>query len=434
MTDFTIILRSMARRMFSTVTTVVTVAVAVALMLTLLSMRHASEQAFQRGAGNMHMLVSAEDSPLLTVLNNVFYSGVPRRAMTWEQYEDLAFGRRMPWEFAIPTQLGDSHRGFPVMATTEEFFTKFQPHRDTQWQLAEGRFFEDSFEVVVGSTVARAAGIRIGDQFDITHGIEQSRGWFGREVEPGMEPHVHYGFPYTVVGILEPTGSAHDRAMFTDLESSWIIHAHDRRREGNPSIRTTTAADLIEEDRLITGVYLRVATRAGRGISAAQQQIYNTLRAEPTLTVADPHFEIGKLFAIVSDIDQIFLALAGVVLVSSGIAIMLALYNSMEMRRRQIAILRVLGCGRLRVFGLVLTESALIGLLGALAGVALCFVGVHVVAELMRARLGLVIEPTLEPIWTFVLVMSTILLAAVAGLVPAALAYRTPVVKNLRPL
>lgn len=434
MNDFTIILRSMSRRRFSTVTTVVTVAVAVALMLMLLSMRHAGEQAFQRGAGNMHMLVGGDDSPLLVVLNNVFYSGAPRRALTWEQYVDIAYDRRIPWDFAIPVQLGDSHRGFPVLATTNDFFAKFQPHRGVDWRTAEGRFFENSFEVVVGAAVARTTGIRIGDTFDITHGIEQSRGWFGRDAPEGMEPHVHYGFPYTVVGILEPTGSAHDRAMFTDLTSSWIIHAHDRRREGNPSIRTTSAADLIDADRLITGIYLRVGTRPGRTVTAAQQQVYNTLRADPTFTVADPHFEIAKLFAIVSDIDQIFLAMAGIVLISSGIAIMLALYNSMELRRRQIAILRVLGCGRLRVFGLVLTESALIGLLGGLAGIVLAFLGVHLVAELMRQRLGLVIDPMVEPVWTFIVLMATILLAAVAGLAPAALAYRTPVVKNLRPL
>ena len=269
MTDFTIILRSMARRRFSTITTVVTVAVAVALMLLLLSMRHAGEQAFQRGAGNMHMVVSAEDSPLLTVLNNVFYSGAPRRALSWEQYVDLAFNRGIPWEYAIPIQLGDSHRGHPVLATTNDFFSKFQPHRDVQWQTAEGRFFEQPFEVVVGATVARTSGIRIGDTFAITHGIDRSRGWLGGDDSPGVDPHVHYGFNYEVVGILVPTGSAHDRALFTDLTSSWIIHGHDRRREAEPSVATTTADDLIEADRKITGIYLRVATRPGRAVTAA---------------------------------------------------------------------------------------------------------------------------------------------------------------------
>ncbi len=434
MTDFTIILRSMTTRLFSTATTIITVAVAVALMIALLSMRHAGQQAFERGAGNMHMLVSAEDSPMLAVLNSVFYAGAPRQAMPWAKYEQIV--RSRPWEFAIPTQQGDSYRGFPVLATSAEFFTKFEPAVDEPWQLADGRIFERPFEVVVGAEAAKQLGLRVGEErIHLTHGIEYSRQhlWAGRGGND-MEPHVHYEYDYKIVGILEPTGSAHDRALFTDIESSWIIHAHDRRRAADPSASRTTADDLLPEDRLITGIYMRVPTRAGRGLSAGQQQAYNTLRADPQITVADPHHEVRKLFTIVSNIDQVFLAMAGIVLVSSGIGIMLALYNSMEQRRRQIAVLRVLGASRMRVFGLVLTESAIIGLLGAFAGAAVSFIGVQLVAEIMRQRLGLVIDPNLEPIWTFVIVMATILLAAASGLAPAALAYQTPVVKNLRPL
>jgi putative ABC transport system permease protein len=289
---------------------------------------------------------------------------------------------------------------------------------------------------VVGAAAARSSGLRVGDEIFLTHGIEQSRQrWLGRQADDdAMKPHVHYDFSYRVVGILAPTGSAHDRALFTNLESSWIIHAHDRRRAADPSVRTTTQEDLIEEDRLITGIYLRLPVRAGRMLSAAQQEVYNTLRADTTITVADPVEETRKLMRIVSNIDQIFLAMAAVVLVSSGIAIMLALYNSMEQRRRQIAILRVLGAGRWRVFGLVLTESAMIGMIGALLGVGMCFLAVQLVAQVMKAELGLTIEPALEPVWTFVLVMATILLAAASGVFPAALAYRTAVVRHLRPL
>ncbi|TVQ54334.1 MAG: ABC transporter permease [Phycisphaerales bacterium] len=436
MTDFTIISRSLTSRWFSTVTTIVTVAVAVALMIVLLSMRTAGQDAFQRGAGNMHMLVSAEDSALVAVLNSVFYASAPRRAIPWSKYLEISEGLRIPWEFAIPNQQGDSYRGFPVLATTEEFFTKFQPHPGLEWSFRDGRRFERPFEVVIGSEVAQGTGLRLGDEIYLTHGIEDSRQRriFGRADETTMTPHVHDDYAYRVVGILEQTGSPHDRALFTDLISTWVIHAHDVRRAEDPSVRMTTEADLRDADRLITGIYLRVGTRPGRAMSAGQQQIYDMLRRDTTITVADPHFEIQRLFRIVSNIDQIFIGMAGVVLLSSGIAIMLALYNTMEQRRRQIAILRVLGCSRPRIFGLVLTESALIGLLGALAGVVFAFIGMIVVAELMKQTLGLVIEPRLEPVWTFVMVMASILLAALAGLVPAAAAYRTTVVAHLRPL
>jgi putative ABC transport system permease protein len=438
-TDFTIIFRSLAARLFSTATTVITVAVAVALMLVLLSMRDAGRKAFERGSGNMHMLVSAEPGSMVSVLNSVFYADAPDRSIPWATYEKIAEHWALDPEsggFAIPLQIGDNYRGLPIVATTPEFFTRFEPVAGHPWRLREGRFFERPWEVVVGAVAARQAGLRVGSHIHLTHGADE-RG------------HEHHEFGYDVVGILEPTGSSHDRALFTDLISAWILHAHDRReREGlveaahhhgeheahshdNPG---TTEADLLPSDRKITGIYLRAATRPGAAGSAAIGPLFAELRAQSGLTVADPVAEIGNLFAIVSNIDQILIGMAAVVLVSSGIAIMLALYNSMEQRRRQIAVFRVLGCSRGRIFNLVLTESAIIGLLGAAVGVLLSVAGSWAVAAALRQRVGLVIEPRLGLDWTLYVVAGTVVLAAAAGIVPAVMAYRTSVANNLRPL
>jgi len=149
---------------------------------------------------------------------------------------------------------------------------------------------------------------------------------------------------------------------------------------------------------------------------------------------ADPTSEIRKLFAIVGNVNQILLAMAAVVMVSSGIGIMLALYNSMEQRRRQIAVLRVLGCSQMRIFGLVVTESALLGVIGGVAGLAICLVGVRLVTMVMKERLGLVIEPVFALDWVLGVLAGTVVLAAAAGIVPAVMAYRTSVAKNLRPI
>lgn len=428
MTDFTIIRRSLTARLFSTTTTVLTVAVAVALMLVLLSMRDSGRRAFERGSGNTHLVVSRDASPLVAILNAVFYAGAPARAIEWDKYRQIADA--FPFQFAVPIQQGDSYRGHPVMATTTDFFQRFSPDPQRGWRLRDGRYFENPFEVVVGADAARNTNIRIGDAIFLTHGIERPRA-FAPDDEPS--PHVHTDFEFRVVGILEPTGSAHDRALFTDLESSWIIHAHDRRLREDPSITTTTGADLLDADRLITGIYLRVATRPGRDATAVLQQVFDQLRRDPTITVASPRQQITTLFAIVSNIDQVLIAMAAAVMVSSGIAIMLALYNSMDQRRRQIAVLRVLGCSRKRIFSLVLTESALIGAIGAAAGLALSVLGAHAVSGVMHRRVGLVIEPAYDPAWVLPVLVGTILLAAAAGLIPALTAYHTPVARNLKP-
>ncbi|MEM7755302.1 MAG: ABC transporter permease [Planctomycetota bacterium] len=425
-TDFTLVSKSLTARTFSTVTTIVTVAVAVALLLVLLGMRDSGRKAFERGTGNMHLLLSRDASPLVSVLNSVYYAGAPRRPIDWASFQDLS--QRYPWAFAIPTQIGDSYRGRPVLATTPEFFTAFEPSPGEPWELAEGAFFDDHFELVIGSDAARALGIVVGQRLSVTHGAPGP----GGVLPEGA--HVHDEFVYTVVGILEPTGSAHDRALFSDLDSSWTLHAHDRRLVAlGPDIPLTTPADVTDADRLITAVYARLLTRPGRDVTAVLQQVFEQLRADPTITVAAPSDEVRQLFQIVSNLDRIIIGIAFVVLAASGVSIMLALYNTMEQRRRQIAVLRVLGATRGKVFGLVMTESAIIGIAGFAAGLIGSLVGAQIVAGQMYDRLGLVVDPTIDPRIAFGVAVGTVALATVAGLVPALVAYRVSVVRNLRP-
>lgn len=447
MTDFTIITRSLRTRLFSSLVTVLSVAVAAALMLVLLSMRDAGRQAFERGSGNMHLLVSAEASRLTSVLNSVFYAGVPSRPIPFARFQAIADDPRV--DFAVPTQIGDSFRGLPVVATTPEFFSKFTPTDGAPWSFARGKPFDQDFQIVLGARAAKETNLPIGAKISLTHGSGDSR-----------SAHVHTDFKYTIVGVLNPTGSAHDRALFTSLNSSWALHAFDRieRSAGGHSHdhdhdapepadavlptgdghshdhHTNPTVDITDADRLITGVYVRMATRPGMNASAVLPQFAAELTRTTGFTIASPTDEIRRLFIIVSNIDGVFLGIAAVVLVSSGIGIMLALYNSMNERRRQIAVLRVLGCSRGRVFGLVVTESAVIGLIGAVAGLGLALGGAFVVAAALKDRLGLIIQPVFAPEWTLVVLLGTVLLAAIAGLVPAVMAYRTSVANNLRPI
>ncbi len=456
MTDLTLILRSLKARRFSTTVTAFTVAVAVALMLVLLSMRDAGRQAFQRGTGNMHLLVSRDQSPLVSVLNGIFYANAPRAPITMEEYERIA--KSGPLEYAIPVQLGDSYQArWPAVATTPEYFTLFRPAEDTKWTFAGGRAFAKEMEIVLGATVASSTGLRLNDQIVLTHGAASSRN-ASEAGAGGGAPHVHSEFKYTVVGILAPTGTIHDRAVFTNLDSTWLIHAFDRReREAHASgvahthahdhgdghdeeefADPTTLDHITPADRKITTIYIAVASRPGATVSASIGPIAAALTRDttfnPALTVASPASEIGKLFVIVGNIDSIFIAMAIVVMVSSGIGILLSLYNSMSERRRQIAVLRVLGCSQGRVFSLIVTESAMIGALGAIAGVALSLLGGLLVAATLKDRLGLVVHPAYTPPMIALVVLGTVILAAVAGLLPALIAYRTPVANNLRPL
>lgn len=432
MSDLGIVLRSLRRHAFSTSVTAGLVAVSVAILLVLLSLRSAAQSSFRRGTGNMHLLVGADASPLVTVLNGVFYANPPQQPIPWAKYQQIRGS--FPWEWAVPTQIGDTYRGSPVVATTPDFFTKFEPVRGQPWKFAAGAAFDQSFEVVAGAKAASDQGLRIGDKVALTHGA-----WTG----PGG--HEHANHLYEVVGILEPTGSAHDRALFTDLDSSWILHAEDRHEReeasaehaeeaGHDDHEHLSAADLTDADRLTTNILLRLPTRPGKDASAALQSQFDALRRDTAITVAMPADQIDKLFRIIGDIDALFVAMGFAVLVSSGVAILLALYNSMELRRRQVAVFRALGASRGRVFMLVITESALIGVFGAACGIGLSLIAAWAASAELRARVGLVIEPGLDARSTLLVAAGAVVLAALAGIAPAVLAYRTPVAENLKPV
>ncbi|MEC8733342.1 MAG: ABC transporter permease, partial [Planctomycetota bacterium] len=166
MNDFQIIARSLRLRLFSTIVTIASVAIAVGLLMALLTLRTSGEQAFARGTGNAALLVSRDASPLESVLNGIFYANPPRNPIPMEKYEEIAAS--FPWSWTVPTQLGDSYRGFPVVATNSDFFTQFQPVDGMPWSFQAGRRFARPFELVIGSDVVEGAGLSLGDQVPLT--------------------------------------------------------------------------------------------------------------------------------------------------------------------------------------------------------------------------------------------------------------------------
>ncbi|MBM4100643.1 MAG: FtsX-like permease family protein [Phycisphaerae bacterium] len=457
MGDMTIVLRSLRTRALATSVATALVAIAVALLLVLLSLREAASQAFRRGTGNIHLLISADASPLVAVLNGLFYANAPANPIPWAKFKEIEGG--FPWQWCIPTQLGDSFRGSPVMATSEEFFTDFEPVAGMPFQFSDGRVFEDAFEVVAGSTAAKDHNLQVGQKIVFSHGSGGSR-------EAG---HEHADHPYEVVGVLQPTGSAHDRALFTNLVSTWVIHAEEKRAHETeapatdaPTTKADSAAasptdaghdqhadhehdqhhdhlhvdeaDLRDDEKLITGILLRIPTRPGSDSSASIAAQFDRMRRDVSITVAQPAQQIGRLMALIGDVDWLFVAMAVVVLVSSAASIMLAMVSSMELRRRQVAILRVLGASAWRVFALAITESTLIGLLGAGIGFSLALIGGQIATTFLQDRVGLVIGGTVDPRSAILVAAGAVVLAALAGIVPAVKAYRTSIARHLRPL
>ena len=64
---------------------------------------------------------------------------------------------------------------------------------------------------MIGATVARETGLKVGDKFQPSHGV-------------GPDAHKHD--PFTVLGVLKPTGTPNDRGLFINMEGFYLIPEH----------------------------------------------------------------------------------------------------------------------------------------------------------------------------------------------------------------
>jgi putative ABC transport system permease protein len=154
----------------------------------------------------------------------------------------------------------------------------------------------------------------------------------------------------------------------------------------------------------------------------------------PDLQAALPSAILLNIFNLLGLVEDVLVVVLAVVAVVVGLYLFVTMYNATLERRREIATMRALGARRATVLGIVLLESCVIAGLGGLAGI----LGGHGVAalgaSLLAARGGPVTHAlalsALQPV-TFGAVVA---LGALAGLLPAVLAYRTEVAENLAPL
>jgi putative ABC transport system permease protein len=171
------------------------------------------------------------------------------------------------------------------------------------------------------------------------------------------------------------------------------------------------------------------------GVAAGFQldMLYN--KRGNRLTLAWPIGAIlAKLFDKIAWFDRVLTFVCYLVVVVATASILASIYNSMNERRREIAILRALGARRGTVFGAIVLESAAISALGMLVAFALHAVVVLVASAIIREQTGVVIDPTKFHPVLVVAPAGIIGLAALLGVFPALKAYRTDVADNLVPV
>ena len=395
-----IIYRSLRQHALSTLITAGSIALACGLLMTVWMVKTQSQAAFVSTSTAFDAVLGARGSKLQLVLNGIFHLEASPGNLAWADYE---FIRKHPAvKTAIPIAVGDNLRGYRIVGTVPELFSKVEYAPGKKYELrAGGKIFADSArEAVVGSFAAERLKLKIGDTFQPFHGLAFDEKNQHEEI-------------FTVTGILAPTNTPADKVVWIPIKGVQTMSGHD------PKAATDVSAVLIQ---------LRAAS-AGFMLDMMINKQGNRM------TLAYPVGAImTELFGKISWFDRVLALVAYLVALVAAGSVLASIYNSMSARQRDLAILRALGARRRTIFGAVVAEAACIGALGAAAGFSIYLALMAAVAEVIRAQTGVVLNITAghAVLWVCPLVMTA--LCALGGAVPALKAYRTPVAETLAPV
>lgn len=168
------------------------------------------EERLTRDAAGLDLVIGAKGSPLQLILSSIYHLDIPTGNIPISEVE--RWRRRDLVEAVIPLALGDSLGGFRIVGTE----AAYAEHYDAA--PADGRFWQNPFEAVLGSDVAAKTGLALGDRFHGNHGLA-----------PGGPAHGDHA--YEVVGLLAPTGSVVDRLVLTSVDSVWASHGIEAMEE-----------------------------------------------------------------------------------------------------------------------------------------------------------------------------------------------------------
>lgn len=420
----TLALRSVFNRRLTAFLTVLTVAIAVCLFLSVQKVRDGARDSFENTISGTDLIVGARSSPVNLLLYSVFHIGDATNNITWDSYQAVANAPGVAW--TVPLSLGDSHHGYRVVGTSNALFARYEYGHERQLRFEKGQELDHLFDVVLGASVAADLGYDLGDSLVLAHG--------GGEV--GFIEHDHN--PFTVVGILAPTGTPLDRSLFVSLEAIEAIHVagptgrgmevdpHDHNHgDGDDTDHDGHHEDAAYDlDALAPDQITAFLVGLNTPVAALRLQRAVNTYPDEALQAIIPGLALAQLWGLVSIAEKALTIVAAFVVASGLITILISILTSLNERRREMAILRALGARPGHIFILLVSEAGILAALGAVTGLILTYGGLFIAAPIIEAEYGFAL-PTFSPnLNDLVLVGSVTLGASLLGMLPAWRAYR----------
>ena len=415
MSFWRIVLRSLRHHRFSSGLAVISIAMGIALLIAVYSFKEQTHNTFTQVGLGVDAILAPKGSPLQIVLNALYHLEEMPGKIKWSYFKEVEKDPLVVQ--AIPFAVGHSYGGFRVNAIDRRFLSDFEYLPGKSFSFSEkdggqGRSFNAPNEAVAGWAAAKALRLHLGDEFSPVCGV--------REGDP-----IHETDHLRFVGILAPTGTPHDRALYIPLETFYVLAGHP--------VETQKMAKS-EEYREISGAFLKIKRIRGGAIHPGIQGLQFAINQSDRNQLVVPNEVMPRLFNIIGWVDRVLIAIAAILTALSALFLFFSLLSALRERRRDLALFRALGATRRTVTGLIVFEALLISILGGMLGLVLGHGLISLGAHFIKMETGVGFTPGYLSRADWLVMPGTVLLGLLASVLPAIQAYRLGVLKNLSPI
>lgn len=333
--------KSLKNRKLTAGLCIFSIALSVMLFLSVERMRAGAEEGFTNTISQTDLVVGARSGQLQLLLYAVFHMGSPTNNIRYSSYEKIISSPAVAW--SIPVSLGDSYRGFRVVATDQNFYKHYTFRGDRKIIFQDGAPAEGLFDVVVGAEVAARLGHKVGQKIVLSHGVS----------EVAVLEHKHS--PFHIVGVLAPTQTPVDRGVYITLEGMEAMHIG--WETGSPSYGDMPDYETMKKEDIKIGQLTAFLLRnQSRIFTLKMQRMVQDFEDEPLMAII-PGLALQELWQNLSYLENVLKIISASVLLVGFLSVVIALYTSLNERRREMAILRSVGLGAGGILCMLLLES-----------------------------------------------------------------------------
>lgn len=397
-------------RPLSSVLNIILFATGVTIISLVFLLKDSFENQMDKNAGGIDLVVGAKGSPLQLILSGIYHVDYPTGNIDYNEAIELSKNPLI--KQAIPLALGDNFNGFRIVGTNKAYPTIYNG------QIQAGSLWLKDFEATIGSKVASKTGLAIGRQFAGVHGLSAE------------SDDVHESTPYTVTGIFKETGTVLDQLILTNIESVWKIHdSHEHHHEHGEAEKdhdhtTDGEHEEGEHPKEITSLLIRYQSPMGA------ITLPRLINKSTNMQAASPVQEINRLYSLLGVGIEALAYISGFIILISALSIFISLLNSLKERKYELALIRVMGGSRFRLFAIVILEGISFAVIGYIVGFVTSRLAMFFLSSYTDNNFNYTFQQWVTPI-DLLLLIASLIIGMVAATIPAIKAMKTNISKTL---